>query len=194
MHVLAEIVKSVLVIIILSSFLELLLPDGAIKPFVRFAIGLFVLIAVLNPILGYLFDGEQFQVRMWDYTVDQRAEEEILQNGEKINQQIFSVNQEALQEKLQGQINAVVLMVPGVKEVKSTARLKEDGTLQEISLYITPSQNEKAADAGDIGVFDLDQEQISEGEAEEMKNKITSIVKNMYGLDVEEIQIDYEGG
>lgn len=194
MHVLAEIVKSVLVIIIMASFLELLLPDGAIKPFVRFAIGLFVLIAVLNPILGYLFDGEEFQVRMWDYTVDQRAEEEILQNGEKINQQIFSVNQEALQEKLQGQINAVVLMVPGVKEVKSTARMKEDGTLQGISLHITPNQNEKAADDGDIGVFDLNQEQISKKEEEEMKNKITSIVKNMYGLDVEEIQIDYEGG
>jgi len=131
---------------------------------------------------------------MWDYTVDQKAEEEILQNGEKVNQQIFSVNQEALQEKLQGQINAVVLMVPGVKEVKSTARLKEDGTLQEISLHIIPNQNEKAADAGDIGVFDINQEQISDEEAEQMKNKITSIVKNMYGLDVEEIRIDYEGG
>lgn len=194
MNVLAEIVKSVLVIIIMASFLELLLPEGAIKPFVRFAIGLFVLIAVLNPTLGYLFDKEDFQVRMWEYTVDQRAEEEILQGGEELNQQILSYNQDALREKLEGQINAVVLLVPGVKEVKSTARLREDGTVQEISLSVTPNEQEKEENSDDIGVFDRNQDPMSEKEVEEMKNKITSVVKNMYGLDVDKIQINYEGG
>lgn len=194
MNVLAEIVKSVLVIIIMASFLELLLPEGAIKPFVRFAIGLFVLIAVLNPTLGYLFDKEDFQVRMWEYTVDQRAEEEILQGGEELNQQILSYNQDALREKLEGQINAVVLLVPGVKEVKSTARLREDGTVQEISLSVTPNEQEKEESSDDIGVFDRNQDPMSEKEVEEMKNKITSVVKNMYGLDVDKIQINYEGG
>ena len=48
MDVLVEIVKNLLVIIILASFLELLLPGGGMKPYVRLAIGMFVLIAVLT--------------------------------------------------------------------------------------------------------------------------------------------------
>jgi len=62
MAVLTEIVKTFLVIIILASFLELLLPEGKVKPFVRFAIGLFILIAVLNPGLSLLFSGHNFDV------------------------------------------------------------------------------------------------------------------------------------
>ena len=47
-----DIVRNVLVIILVSSFFELLLPDGKVKPFVRFnIIGLFILISVLNPAL-----------------------------------------------------------------------------------------------------------------------------------------------
>jgi stage III sporulation protein AF len=66
MSVLTEIVRNILVIIIMASFLELLLPEGAIRPFVRFAIGLFVLIAVLNPVLGYFFDDSNFQITWWE--------------------------------------------------------------------------------------------------------------------------------
>ncbi len=194
MDVLADIVKNVLVIIIMSSFLELLLPGGAIKPFVRFAIGLFVLIAVLNPILGYLFHGHDFQVRMWDYTVTPDAQAEILQGGQEIQEQILSSNQQVLQEKLQGQINGVVLLVPGVQEVSTEARLTADGTVEGIRLSITPATGPKILEGGEIGVFDAKPEQMSAEEAKALKSKIIQVVKNMYGLDVEDIQINYEGG
>ena len=54
MQLLSEIVRNVIVIIIIASFLELLLPQGTLQPLVRFAIGLFILIAVLNPVMGFL--------------------------------------------------------------------------------------------------------------------------------------------
>ena len=61
MEVLAEIVRNLLVIIIISSFLEMLLPEGNTRPFVRFAVGMFVLIAILTPSLHYLYDNVSFR-------------------------------------------------------------------------------------------------------------------------------------
>ena len=52
MSVLTEIVRNILVIIIMASFLELLLPEGH-TPFCALCHRAFVLIAVLNPVLGY---------------------------------------------------------------------------------------------------------------------------------------------
>ena len=42
MEVLTEIVTNLLVIIIISSFLEMMLQEGNTKPFVHFAVALFV--------------------------------------------------------------------------------------------------------------------------------------------------------
>jgi stage III sporulation protein AF len=103
MSVLTEIVRNILVIIIMASFLELLLPEGAIRPFVRFAIGLFVLIAVLNPVLGYFFDDSNFQITWWDYQMEAVEEESLLRRGQEINQNIMNHNQSLLKEKLEGQ-------------------------------------------------------------------------------------------
>jgi stage III sporulation protein AF len=101
MSVLTEIVRNILVIIIMASFLELLLPEGAIRPFVRFAIGLFVLIAVLNPVLGYFFDDSNFQITWWDYQMEAVEEESLLRRGQEINQNIMNHNQSLLKEKLE---------------------------------------------------------------------------------------------
>ena len=62
MDVLVEIVKNLLVIIILASFLELLLPGGGMKPYVRLAIGMFVLIAVFTLVIMCFYACEAFHI------------------------------------------------------------------------------------------------------------------------------------
>ena len=48
MAILSEIVRNILVIVLIASFLELMLPEGTLRPLVRFAIGLFILI-IMSP-------------------------------------------------------------------------------------------------------------------------------------------------
>ena len=48
-------------------------------------------------------------------------EESLLRRGQEINQNIMNHNQSLLKEKLEGQINAVVLLVPGVETVETEA-------------------------------------------------------------------------
>ncbi len=191
MSVLADIVRNVLVIIILASFLELLLPAGTIRPFVRFAIGLFILIAVLNPVLGYFFRDNNLQVNWWEYKIDEDIENSLVLEGRQINEGLVNQNQLLLKEKLEGQINAVILLVPGIEDVHTQAEIK-DGTIDRIKFTICP---EKALEeGGQIKVFTDEPEEYAEGMKQQIEKKITNVVGNMYGLGADKIEINFEGG
>jgi stage III sporulation protein AF len=176
MDVIAEIVKNLLVIIIMSSFLEIMLPDGTIKPFVRFAIGLFILIAVLSPTLSFLFNDKNFQISVWDDRVDGHIPQEIQASGQKIQQQIAGKSSELMKGKLEGQISAVAILVPGVDDVHTEVSVGEDGSLQRLQLMVRPSSPQ------------------SETEQKEIQRKILQVMSNLYGLKGENIKINFEGG
>ncbi|MGI6422221.1 MAG: stage III sporulation protein AF [Syntrophomonadaceae bacterium] len=189
MSVLTEIVRNILVIIIMASFLELLLPEGAIRPFVRFAIGLFVLIAVLNPVLGYFFDDSNFQITWWDYQMEAVEEESLLRRGQEINQNIMNHNQSLLKEKLEGQINAVVLLVPGVETVETEAFISGGG-IEKLSFRISEEQADIGEDEPGVWLGESGDEQLKE----QIEKKVRAVVINMYGLREEQIEISFEGG
>ncbi len=193
MSVLADIVRNVLVIIILASFLELLLPAGTIRPFVRFAIGLFVLLAVLNPVLGYIFHDSNFQVNWWEYKIDEDMGDSIVAEGRQINERMLNQNQQMLQEKLEGQISAVILLVPGIEEVHTEAEIK-DGAVDRLRFTVYPEKTEISEDAGEIKVFIGETEEYSSEMKQQIEKKITNVVNNMYGLGAEKIEINFEGG
>ena len=142
MAVLTGMVKNVLVIIILASFLEVLLPEGRVKPFVRFAIGLFIIIAVLNPVLNVLFEQREFEINLWDYKVSSEQEQEILEKGNRINRQITVSTEAGIKEKLEGQVSAVAMLVPGVKGVKTNAILNSEGGLGKLNLIVKLEESE----------------------------------------------------
>lgn len=195
MAVLAGMVKNVLVIIIMASFLEILLPEGRVKPFVRFAIGLFIIIAVLNPVLNVLFDRKDFEVNLWDYNLSPEQEREVLERGSRINQQLTSTGESNFAEKIEGQISAVAMLVPGVKEVETRAALDSEGGLKKLDLVVRPEGNTGLAGEGDeIRAFSNGGEQSLPVDQEQMEEKIRGVINNLYGFKNIEIEIKFEGG
>lgn len=193
MAVLSEIVRNVLVIVLVASFLELMLPEGALRPFVRFAIGLFILIAVLNPVAGVLFSERDINIEWWDLKVNPRQEEQVLQQGEKIHQQIWQSNQEALSDKVAGQISAVAMLVPGVEDVETRVVLDESGGVQSLQLVVRP-QTTTAAEEGQMRVFGGSETGMSAQDQEAIRSKLSSIIANLYGFEDTAIQIEFQGG
>lgn len=193
MDVLVEIVRNLLIIIMVSSFLELLLPDGNIKPFARLAMGLFILVAILNPALNLLYENREFKVNLWDYQVNTNETEQILAEGQKINRRITEVNRQILQEKLEGQIEAMAMLVPGVEEVKIKALVDDSGGVTSLSVKVVPGLPESPGEEEKINVFS-GRERLSADEEEEIKQKILNLVQNFYGLKNVDININFEGG
>jgi len=193
MAVLAGMVKNVLVIIILASFLEVLLPEGRVKPFVRFAIGLFIIIAVLNPVLNALFEQKEFEINLWDYQVSSEQEREILEKGTRINQQIAASTEVGIKEKMEGQVSAVAMLVPGVKEVKTSATLNGEGGLNNLDLIVRLEASKQEKE-GEMNVFLGGGDAPSPEDKKQIEDKIRGVISNLYGFENLKINVQFEGG
>lgn len=180
MALLVGMVKNVLVIIIVASFLEILLPEGRIKPFVRFVIGLFIIIAVLNLALNVLFARKDWEVNLWDYQLAPEQEREVLERGSRINQRLADTAENTFAAKIEGQISAVAMLVPGVEKVDTSAMLDSEGGLRELRLTVKPEQNAGLAEEG------------GHSGQKQMEDKIRGVINNLYGF--KNIQIKFEGG
>ncbi len=193
MTVLSEIVRNVLVIVLIASFLELMLPEGTLRPFVSFAIGLFILIAVLSPLAGILFSDRSINIEWWDMKINPAQQEQILQQGEKINAQIWHLDQETLADKVAGQIGAVALLVPGVEDVEAHVVLDESGSVESVQLLVRSQAVSVDEEAGRVGIF-REAESVSFEEQEAIRNKLSAIIKNLYGFEHTAIEIEFQGG
>jgi len=193
MDVLKDIVQNLLVIIILSSFLELLLPEGQLKPFVRFAIGLFVIVAILSPSLSYLFDDRNFEVEFWNYQIENQMEEDILKKGQTIQQDLGKNSSSLIKEKVQGQINAVAMLVPGVDGVQTEVQVGADGNVHEIKLMVR-AQDSLVESVDQVKVFSGMDAEKEKADHEQIQSKIRQVLKNLYGIDEKQINIQFEGG
>lgn len=187
-----EIVKNVLLIIIITGFMELLLPEGGMRPFVRYAIGLFVIVAILNPVLSALFHQHHFEISWWDTPSVEANQDQIAREGQRINRQITAVNSGDLQQKMEGQVGAVVNLVPGVKEVEVHADIDDQGQIRELQLNVRPEavNSDEEADRATLQVPD---QKMQQQKAEVIKGKIKDLLKNLYALQEGKIDITIEG-
>ncbi|MGI6469040.1 MAG: stage III sporulation protein AF [Syntrophomonadaceae bacterium] len=190
MDVLVEIVKNLLVIIILASFLELLLPGGGMKPYVRLAIGMFVLIAVLTPVIRCFYPGEALHISSWEWSNYGAEQQEVLQKGSELHSELIAQSNESVRSKLEGQISAIAMLVPGVAEVDSKIVLNEDGSIQKVTINVS-GQDNNGADPSSVGTF-WDQEEARLGP--DVEARMARIVMNMFGLSEQQIEIQVQGG
>ncbi|WP_054692668.1 stage III sporulation protein AF [Syntrophomonas palmitatica] len=190
--VLVGIVKSVLVIIILASFLEILLPEGSLKPFVRFTVGLFVLISILNPLLRVAFTHHNFEVGWWDEKTPPVAA--IQEEGQKISKSLLQNSKSSMQEKIEQQISAVAVLVPGVEEVRTLADMDEQGKVTSLHLLIKPEQKNEGEGAGKRLKNLSGNNMLSRDEQNNLGKKVSQLVRNFYGLENTVIEVEFEGG
>ena len=192
MEVLAEIVRNLLVIIIIASFLEMLLPEGNTRPFVRFAVGLFVLIAILTPSLNYLYDDVSFPVSAWDDSWPGYDNEYVTGTGARIQEQIKGQSDLLLQEKLEEQVSAVAILVPGVDDVQAELTLDQNGNPRRLGLVVQSSGPIKTDGIQPVQVW-AGAEPEADLDKAEITSKMIKIITNLYGLEAQDIEIVFEG-
>lgn len=193
MSIIYEIVRNIIVIIIVSSLLELLLPDGRTKPFVRFAIGLFVLIAILSPVLGYLYSGHDFSIRFWDSAFSSSDEEKFLEKGGRLHEEIMQpADQERMIEKMQGQLDTVLILIPGVEDAHTTLNMDQEGGITGAEIMVFPASLQEEYPAGQVELFT--QADDSTPQENEIRHKIHKIIQNLYGIEPDLVKIEFEGG
>lgn len=133
MDVLSEIVRHVILIIFLTTFLEMIMPSSSMQRFVKVVMGLFILIAILNPLLNLLVEQRELDAFVWQQEeLLQPQSDRILENSahfQKLNNDLVWGE---YKRKIERHMESIVQTVQGVKEVQVNVKLAEtvDGTTQ----------------------------------------------------------------
>lgn len=122
MDSLRELVRSLAVIIILTSFIEMILPDAQMKRYTRLILGLFVILLILNPVLVFLDDGSGFAAQGWASPDDSSRLEEILDDAQQISGQSQEAAIKQYAGRLEQQISALVKLAPEVEDARDCCK------------------------------------------------------------------------
>lgn len=154
MDILRSLIQNLIVIVILAMFLEMLLPAGAMRKYVKMVMGLLIIVAVVQAV---------GQLVRWDYSKDlpalvQRDERSqlagIMEAGRKISGEHQQRALEQYRQGLANQVRALAGMsaavpVVGVEvKVNSSQGEPDYGHLQEIILTVAKDQAGPGAGGG----------------------------------------------
>ena len=123
-----ELVINVLVIIFLTTILDLLLPDGKMQPFIRLVMGLFVLITILQPILKIIDDDSWLDA--WILTDNLSTKEEsVMVQGESLYDKSSEMVLNEYREQMEKQISGLVYLLDGVDTCRTEITVSSDDRL-----------------------------------------------------------------
>ena len=131
MDFITDLMRQISVIAVLAAFLELLLPNGEMQKFIRFFMGLLILVAFLNPLIqGQLFDVEIAAAELadvMDSPGEQLSTEEILKGGEEMDTNLFGKAKAEMEADISLQMLALVRLAPGVERAAVKIFFTEGG-------------------------------------------------------------------
>ncbi|HVJ48911.1 stage III sporulation protein AF [Desulfitobacterium sp.] len=146
MESLQTLVRNLAIIILLASFLEMLLPNKSMQGFVRLIMGLFVISAVLGPIISLLHLPQSTSIPAWTEVRSQDLPVLAGNNGLQIGRNAV---QDQFKLILEHEIEALVLGISGVDKVKvevilaaSEGGLTDQPQVQLVNIQINTPQTE----------------------------------------------------
>jgi len=200
------IVRSVVVIIIFAAFLEMILPRSDMKRYINLIIGLFVIIAVLNPFLTILNDGISFNVLTNEEQSLGNDTQRLIQNGKSLADAQRRGAAKEYKDQLSRQIAAMASLyqrkqIGGVNiEMVDDAASPEFGAVRKVILHLDTSEdaakvkNQDGA-VGDITVGEIGIE-LADSNQTDPQNEghidlpaLREMIADFYGLSAEQIEI-----
>ena len=109
--------EEIVLIVFITTFFDLLLPNGALTNFTRMVMGLFLLISILNPMICLL--EEDALLGSWHLLQSTEEAKEVLAQGERLLQEQSQKNFNEYALHLEQQITALVYLMEGVSECET---------------------------------------------------------------------------
>ncbi len=200
-------VLNIVSIVIFITFLEILLPNGSVKKYIKMIVGLLVMVVILSPLLD-LVNGEvkieneifkttsQLDQKSFALSIDQL---ETKQNQQMINQYKSKI-ENSIKERIEYENNTTVLHISSIiEEDKNSQSL---GEIKELNIVIekNSSENDDINDSNVIPTIQISIGNNSEKnksspknlENEHLVNEIKNNISHIYALDKDKVKISVE--
>lgn len=126
MDFLRNIVQNILVIIMLTTLLEMLLPKGDMRRYVRLVMGLFIIMVVLHPVLSLFHSGVNLEAVGFNAGPPDGGLAAAVLKGKKLGEEQKARVLAGLQEKINGQVMALARLDKTVKVTGVEVEMVDD--------------------------------------------------------------------
>jgi len=181
---LADWVRQIAIVVIVAGFLEMLVPDNGIKRYVKVAMGLFILLMILTPVMD-LLRGRLAP----DFTLGLPGGGRPVLLGE-VEEVRDHMEEEILRQHLQAVEELAERSIRDLPEVESVSvhavRASADGGIGGFTVRVVESGPEPM---GPVVVGAR-----ADGAKDELARRIRSLLEALFGVAPEEIEVIFEGG
>lgn len=169
LDLLRTMVINISIVVLLTLFLELLIPSGELRRYLRLVMGLLLFSVVLNPVLTIFNLAQSEPVFAWDsYEIDAT---QVVKEGEELAQTWQNQASLDYNSQIEAQTNELVTGITGVTAVNTKVETDlQTGEIQKIILSIKKESKEL--------------------ENTGLKNAIAKKVAGYYNLDSKRVEIN----
>ncbi len=132
MELIRTVMLNVIAIVFITTLLDALLPDGSMRSYLKMAMGFFIVLTFLQPVMQLLQPDGILQ--QWQLAFNAGTMESLPVQGELYEQQQNKVDA-AFQQKIEEQIEAMLLLSSQMESIDVSCMV-EGYVLQQITLTI----------------------------------------------------------
>lgn len=205
----SQLIKNLIVLVIVASLLEIILPDNNYRPYVKFVVGIMIMISILNPVLQLLRIMPDLEMEIMRTQMEQ-FEDISFEDGNQINDEAVMNNQDLIVQEykrsLAHKVNETVSNRRGLDlslvelEVIEDMNKKDFGNIKKIQLLFSASESEVereeteiiekidiqvGGESAPVSDWEKDVSVKYQGEKLSIKREL----KNYFSLDKEQISI-----
>lgn len=199
--------QGIIVAVIIATIIEMILPNGACKKYVKVVIGLYILFTIISPMITK-FNGKDFNVNELFDT--KSYEEQLAKSDEDISKKLEENNNRTIKDIYKSNLEADIkakLQDKGYKVESSYIQIKDDEnyTVEFISLKLDKEdkenkvENTEKSNVEKIEIEEIEEINIQSGStsSKEEKNsigeteqkEIEEYISSTYDISVENIEI-----
>jgi stage III sporulation protein AF len=200
MEIIRQLVRNLAFLAILSAFLEMLVPLQGTRRFVQVIIGLFIMLAVLGPIVTLLRQQPPLNFTMPVSSGSDGADlNKILEQGQSMQEVTSAQEQDAYVQGLDDQIEVMCRLVPGVTAAKATATLSPDaslkslGTVQKVVVELQSSSQQVVSPVEPVQIGSaLSAASSPPATRQEIVDQVQETVASLFGLQKEQVSVNFK--
>lgn len=187
-------VKYIIFVVLFASFLELLLPSSSMQRFVRVIMGLFIMLAIMNPIISivqnHLIPTNQVPALSTNFG------NSIINDSMNMSNERERLSLELYKKELTQQMKILVMAIDGVADVHVNVEINTiknssiAGGIESVLLYIKPGLSAKDRKVAPVSKITIgEQKDKTEDPHIELKKRISEIVTELYQIPKEKIEV-----
>lgn len=195
-------VQGIIVAVIIATLIELILPNGSSKKYVKVVIGIYILFTIISPVIEKL-KNDDFGIN--EILNTQKYEEELAKSDNTISAKLESNNSRTIKDIYISNLTIDIqtkLKEKGYEVISANIKIKDDEnyTIEKIIINLNKIENEKN-EKDNIENVNIEKIQIKENNAtnninenaktltESQKKEIKDYLSKTYDIDAKNIEI-----